>query len=100
MSTGFSLPTRRGLLAASAAVSAFSLVLLATPTYAQTVPAADAKAPPENLSASAEYNAIRPFRINVPEEELVDLRRRIVATRWPGGGRSSLRKRHRTSRRE
>ena len=27
--------------------------------------------------------AIRPFRINVPEEYLVDLRRRIVATRWP-----------------
>jgi pimeloyl-ACP methyl ester carboxylesterase len=26
---------------------------------------------------------IRPFRINVPEEELVDLRRRIQATRWP-----------------
>jgi pimeloyl-ACP methyl ester carboxylesterase len=27
--------------------------------------------------------AIRPFRINVPEEDLVELRRRIVATRWP-----------------
>lgn len=27
--------------------------------------------------------AIRPFRINVPEEDLADLRRRIVATRWP-----------------
>ena len=27
--------------------------------------------------------AVRPFRINVPEEELVDLRRRITATRWP-----------------
>src|SRR3712207_3676663 len=26
---------------------------------------------------------IRPFRIDVPEEELVDLRRRILATRWP-----------------
>jgi pimeloyl-ACP methyl ester carboxylesterase len=26
---------------------------------------------------------VRPFRINVPEEELVDLRRRILATRWP-----------------
>ena len=25
---------------------------------------------------------IRPFRIDVPEEELVDLRRRIAATRW------------------
>jgi hypothetical protein len=26
---------------------------------------------------------IRPFRINVPEDDLVDLRRRITATRWP-----------------
>ena len=28
-------------------------------------------------------DAIRPFKINVSEEELVDLRRRIKATRWP-----------------
>lgn len=27
--------------------------------------------------------AIRPFRVNVPEETLADLRRRIAATRWP-----------------
>jgi len=26
---------------------------------------------------------IRPFRFNVPEEQLADLRRRIAATRWP-----------------
>jgi Epoxide hydrolase N terminus len=26
---------------------------------------------------------IRPFRIDVPEEDLDDLRRRIAATRWP-----------------
>src|ERR671928_645532 len=26
---------------------------------------------------------IRPFQIHVPEEDLVDLRRRIAATRWP-----------------
>src|SRR6476646_7864844 len=31
----------------------------------------------------ADKNAIRPFHINIPEEELADLRRRIVATRWP-----------------
>jgi hypothetical protein len=24
----------------------------------------------------------RPFRIDVPEEELIDLRRRMAATRW------------------
>ena len=28
-------------------------------------------------------NAVHPFRINLPEEALVDLRRRIAATRWP-----------------
>ncbi len=27
--------------------------------------------------------AVRPFRINVPEEDLVELRRRVLATRWP-----------------
>lgn len=33
--------------------------------------------------SAAEDNAIRPFRVNIPEEALVDLRRRILATRWP-----------------
>ena len=28
-------------------------------------------------------SAIRPFRVDVPEEDLVDLRQRITATRWP-----------------
>ncbi len=27
--------------------------------------------------------AVHPFRINVPEEDLVELRRRVLATRWP-----------------
>src|SRR3712207_9402669 len=27
--------------------------------------------------------AVRPYRIDVPEEDLVDLRRRVAATRWP-----------------
>ena len=26
---------------------------------------------------------IRPFNVNVPEAELIELRRRIKATRWP-----------------
>jgi len=33
--------------------------------------------------AQANANAVRPFRINVPEAELTELRRRINATRWP-----------------
>jgi pimeloyl-ACP methyl ester carboxylesterase len=38
---------------------------------------------PGQSIASNESNAIRPFRISVSEESLVDLRRRIGATRWP-----------------
>src|SRR5438105_9042340 len=34
-------------------------------------------------TAVAEDTAVRPFRIDVPEEALVDLRRRVAATRWP-----------------
>lgn len=45
-----------------------------------TSAAAGAKA---SVTAVAEDKAVRPFRIAVPEEALVDLRRRVVATRWP-----------------
>ena len=33
--------------------------------------------------AAAENGAIRPFHVDVPEERLAELRRRIAATRWP-----------------
>jgi hypothetical protein len=29
------------------------------------------------------HPAVRPFRIDVPEEDLVELRRRIASARWP-----------------
>jgi pimeloyl-ACP methyl ester carboxylesterase len=32
---------------------------------------------------SADQTDIRPFKVNIPDEALADLRRRIVATRWP-----------------
>jgi pimeloyl-ACP methyl ester carboxylesterase len=70
MSAVSSALTWRSFLATSAAASAFGLVLLAAPSYAQIVPAAEA-------------DAVRPYHINIPEEALVDLRRRIAATRWP-----------------
>jgi pimeloyl-ACP methyl ester carboxylesterase len=38
---------------------------------------------PLHSAAAATDDALRPFRINVPEEALVDLRRRLAATRWP-----------------
>src|SRR5262249_18469201 len=34
-------------------------------------------------AAGEDPTAIRPFRINAPEAELTELRRRIKATRWP-----------------
>ena len=37
---------------------------------------------PAHPAAAASSDAIRPFRINIPEEDLVDLRRRLAATRW------------------
>ena len=55
------------------AIVAGALVLLSAPGYTQTVPSAGVQA----------NDAIRPFRISVPEAKLVDLRRRIAATRWP-----------------
>ena len=55
--------TRRDVLAVAAAAGALSLL----PRY----------------FAAADDSAIRPFRINVPEEQVADLRRRIAATRWP-----------------
>jgi pimeloyl-ACP methyl ester carboxylesterase len=56
--------TRRNFLATSAAAGAASLL-------------------PARLVLAAEGSAIRPFRIEVPEEQLVELRRRVLATRWP-----------------
>src|SRR3954471_11449578 len=38
---------------------------------------------PAHPTTAAGGDAIRPFSINFPEEALVDLRRRINATKWP-----------------
>ena len=64
MSETLHSPTRRDVLVASAAVSAANLI-------------------PGQLAAEVDGTKIRPFHISVPEEKLVDLRRRIAATRWP-----------------
>jgi pimeloyl-ACP methyl ester carboxylesterase len=40
---------------------------------------------PAHPGVAAAGDAIRPFRVEVPEEALVDLRRRLAATRWPDG---------------
>src|SRR5271170_985651 len=71
----------------SAAAVAFGLPLLVASSDAQTVAAADADASiAKSLvakSPTAEDTSIRLFHVNIPEEALVDLRRRIAATRWP-----------------
>ena len=64
MSEASPLLNRRGFLASSASVGAAGL--FAT-----------------SARAAAENSLFRPFHIKVPDEALVDLRRRIGATRWP-----------------
>ena len=39
---------------------------------------------PGAAARAADQTDIRPFKVNIPEEALTDLRRRIAATRWPG----------------
>jgi pimeloyl-ACP methyl ester carboxylesterase len=38
---------------------------------------------PVDPAPAATSDAVRPFRIDVPEEDLADLRRRVLAARWP-----------------
>jgi len=38
---------------------------------------------PSPIAAAPAGDALRPFRVHVPDEQLIDLRRRIAATRWP-----------------
>src|SRR5262249_52294386 len=52
-------------------------------TVVKSIAAVGTVSLPANLVAAAESDAIRPFHINVSDEQLADLRRRIAATRWP-----------------
>ncbi|MGH7014252.1 MAG: epoxide hydrolase family protein [Stellaceae bacterium] len=63
MSATTSSATRRSVLVSAVAVGSIGML-------------------PATLRAATEDNAIRPFRVNFPEEAIVDLRRRIAATRW------------------
>src|SRR5258708_17351776 len=88
MSAISSVPARHGLLAASAAAGALGLFLPASPGHAQVAPTADSRASantaiPEKSGAPTVDESIRPFHVSIPEEALVDLRRRIAATTWP-----------------
>jgi hypothetical protein len=59
------------------------LALLAAPCYAQAGPVATAPTPQPTTARHAAPDAIRPFKVHIPEKALVDLRRRIAATQWP-----------------
>jgi pimeloyl-ACP methyl ester carboxylesterase len=80
--------SRRNFLAAFAVGGTFLFLLAAAASYAQTVRAADAQlfipSPlPGKQNAATQDDSIRTFHINVPDEQLVDLRQRLAATRWP-----------------
>ena len=57
-------PTRRDVMATSAAAAAIGLLFVQS-------------------AAAADDSTIRPFKIDVSDEQLADLRQRINATRWP-----------------
>ena len=64
MSAAILSPTRRELIAATAAAGAISMLRGA-------------------LHAAAGGDAIRPFSVSFPQQEFDDLRKRVAATRWP-----------------
>jgi pimeloyl-ACP methyl ester carboxylesterase len=72
-----------------ATAGAFGVVLITALCHAVAVPAsaapmlASAASAPEKQAAHAEVEAIRPFRVNIPQAELEDLRKRLLSTRWP-----------------
>jgi hypothetical protein len=39
--------------------------------------------PTASMQTAMTHPDVRPFRVSVPKEDLVELRRRIAATRWP-----------------
>src|SRR5215211_7749347 len=65
------------LLAAAASLAAPAAAPAQQPARAGAQSRSAAK------TLAGEGDAIRPFRLRVPQEALDDLRRRITATRWP-----------------
>ncbi len=75
------------LCGATAAALAFGLCVFSSPNYGQTMTISDTEssvvAQASTRRAAAEDQLIRPFKVQVPQAALDDLRRRIAATRWP-----------------
>ncbi len=76
---------------AAAAACAVWLALLSSLGHAQTEKSRTIQkentvtqsAATQQSRQAADKEAIRPFKLSIPEEKLVDLRRRIAATQWP-----------------
>ena len=75
----FPYTTRRGFLAASATAG---MVGFGTSASADALGLA-AEPPTGGGGASGARESLRPFRVAFPETALEDLRRRVLATRWP-----------------
>ncbi|MET8276387.1 epoxide hydrolase family protein [Streptomyces sp. NPDC005096] len=71
--------SRRTFVATSAAAATAAAIGGSFGLSAQTAEAAEAGT---SFRPSA-GGSIRPFRVNFPQKDLADLRRRIVSTRWP-----------------
>jgi len=78
MHSGFPSTTRRGFLTASATAGAVGFA-----TSASSDAFALATEQPSGGGGAAMGDAIRPFKVNVPQATLDDMRRRIKATRFP-----------------
>ena len=83
-----SSPTWRSFLRYITFAGALCIFLLAVQSHAQTARNAIAEDSVSNSlhakpPAATEDKAIRPFRVKIPEEALVALRRRLASTRWP-----------------
>jgi hypothetical protein len=74
--------TRFGNIAIPITAFAFGLGLLSLSGHAQSN-MTQAAGTQQSGASSNSKDAIRPFRVNIPEEQIVDLRKRIAATRWP-----------------
>ena len=81
MSTNLRSPTRRSVVAGSAAASAVSL--LSTHLAAGGAHLSQLSIHGDSQMGTTKADAIRPFSFHAPEAELTDLRRRINATKWP-----------------
>src|ERR1043166_7290824 len=74
----------RSVFADLAIVASFAMLLAVGLIQGQTNHIAVVAGPlPVSTTAAAKNTSIRPFHIQIPEEQLVDLRHRLAATRWP-----------------